>query len=134
MWARFDFLGNISNLRENASIDQVVKLYKEEILKVRNLGLGKKKAEESVGEEKENSSKSDKLKIKAENVRLKNKERVNDDLIVKLEKNNYDCKLLIRLADMLRKTVGVSQLERTSFEGKLSKKRDKLRTLKARLD
>jgi hypothetical protein len=53
---------------------------------------------------------------------------------VKLEKNNFDCKLLIRLADMLRKTVGVSQLERTSFEGKLSKKRDKLRALKARLD
>jgi hypothetical protein len=45
---------------------------------------------------------------------------------VKLEKNNFDCKLLIRLADMLRKTVGVSQLERTSYEGKLSKKRDKL--------
>jgi hypothetical protein len=53
---------------------------------------------------------------------------------VKLDKNNFDYKLLIRLADMLRKTVGVSQLERTSFEGKLSKKRDKLRALKARLD
>ena len=53
---------------------------------------------------------------------------------MKLEKNNYECKLLIRLADMLRKTVGVTQLERASFEGKLSKKRDKLRALKARLD
>jgi RNA-splicing ligase RtcB len=35
-------------------------------------------------------------------IKLKNKERVSDDLIVKLEKNNSDCKLLIRLADMLR--------------------------------
>ena len=45
MWARFDFFDRIGNLRENASIDQVVKLYKEEILKVRKLGIGYRKAE-----------------------------------------------------------------------------------------
>jgi hypothetical protein len=45
MWARFDFLDRIVSLRENASIDQVVKLYKEEILKVRKLGMGHRKAE-----------------------------------------------------------------------------------------
>ena len=59
MWARFDFLDRIGNLRENASIDQVVKLYKEEILKVRKLGIGYRKAEGSVQDEKENTSKSD---------------------------------------------------------------------------
>jgi hypothetical protein len=35
---------------------------------------------------------------------------------------------------MLRKTVGVSASERLSLETKLSKKRDKIRALKARLD
>jgi len=74
------------------------------------------------------------VQLQAENVKLKNKERVSDDLIVRLEKNNLDCKLLIRLADMLRKTVGLSQLERTSFEQKLSKRKDKIRSLRARLD
>ena len=52
MWARFDFLDRIGNFRENASIDQVVKLYKEEILKVRKLGMGYRKAEESLQDEK----------------------------------------------------------------------------------
>jgi hypothetical protein len=52
MWARFDFLDRLGNLRENASIDQVVKLYKEEILKVRKLGMGYRKAEESLQDEK----------------------------------------------------------------------------------
>jgi hypothetical protein len=51
MWARFDFLERIESLRENASIEQVVKLYKEEILKVRKVGMGNRKAEESVPDE-----------------------------------------------------------------------------------
>jgi hypothetical protein len=54
MWARFDFLERIGTLRENASIDQVVKLYKEEILKIRKVGMGNRKAEESVPDETEN--------------------------------------------------------------------------------
>ena len=64
---------------------------------------------------------------------MKNKERVNDDLIAKLQNSNLDLRQLIRLADMIRNTIGVSQIERSAFEGKLAKKQDKIRALKARL-
>ena len=49
---------------------------------------------------------------------------------MKLRKELDETKLHIRLADMLRKTVGVSQLERESFNMKVMKKKDKINALK----
>ena len=48
-------------------------------------------------------------------------------------KETHETKLHLRLADMLRKTVGVSHLEREQFELKLAAKKDKARALKLKL-
>jgi hypothetical protein len=64
-------------------------------------------------------------------VRMRNKEKSNDEQINSLNKQLEENKLHIRLAEMLRKTIGVSQLERQILENKLDKKRDKLAKLKA---
>ena len=47
-----------------------------------------------------------------------------------MRKELDEAKLHIRLADMLRKTVGVSQLERESLNMKVMKKKDKVNALK----
>ena len=47
-----------------------------------------------------------------------------------MRKELDEAKLHIRLAEMLRKTVGVSQLERESLNMKVMKKKDKVNALK----
>jgi hypothetical protein len=50
-----------------------------------------------------------------------------------MAKETHETKLQLRLADMLRKTVGVSHLEREQFQLKLAVKKDKARALKLKL-
>ena len=75
----------------------------------------------------------DKLKLEAEMVTMTNRDKANQGYIKSLTKELEETKLHIRLADMLRKTIGVSHLERMLLETKLQKKRDKLFKLKAML-
>ncbi len=75
----------------------------------------------------------DKLKLDAEIVTMTNRDKANQGHIKSLTKELEETKLHIRFADMLRKTIGVSHLERMLLETKLQKKRDKLFKLKATL-
>lgn len=52
------------------------------------------------------------LQMEADLIRMKNKEKVSDESNLKLRRELDETNLLIRLAEMLRKTVGVSQIER----------------------
>ena len=91
-------------------------------------GLSIQKDNERKGEE---ISKGERMKIEAEIVTLKNRDKASQGQINQLIKELDETKLHIRLADMLRKTIGVSHLERMLLDTKIQRKKEKIFKLKS---
>ena len=114
MWERLEFQERVYQKVsvDNVTVEQVVKMYKEQMGKAKimfknNLITVKKEEGAKVQTE------GDRLKMEADIV------KITQSHINNLNKELEETKLHIRLADMLRKTIGVSHQERMLLETKL---------------
>ncbi|CDW81066.1 UNKNOWN [Stylonychia lemnae] len=143
MWERLDFQQKLHHkvVTNNATLEQVIKVYKDEIGQLKaflHLNIGAIKNNTGLkgnklilsSEQNIDTTKSHVIQIEGELVRLKNKDLIQDEKIMKLTNENDDLKQYIRLADMLRKTVGIAEQEREALNSQILKKRAKLRELK----
>ena len=78
-------------------------------------------------------TKSHVLRLENELVRLKASEGKNVELIERTQAENEDLKKYIRLADLIRKAVGISSQEREELTKKFQSKRLKHREAKFKL-
>eukprot|EP00347_Sterkiella_histriomuscorum_P009187 403342191 len=146
MWERLDFQQKLHHkvVTNNATLEQVIKVYKDEISKLKaflhlnngaiQLQTGMKSIKQvNQAQNQIEITKSYVIKLETDLVKLRNKEQMQTEKIQRLIYEVDDLKSHLRLSDMLRKTVGISAAERQQLTSLYQSKRQKVKDVKMML-